>query len=284
MNTLSTADPRVCDAARLRAALALPIDWAAPRPRSAVVIYAPGQGAGHCTRARIIADLLGPATLLHDAAPLLDTPTRRELQASAANLAATLATARVLIVDTFPRGLRGELGAAQLAQVQHTVLVQRALDLDAYPDYHAAARVYARRVRPYPADGCEWDGEVSSPAIGYLVRPIRLGPPAPGWTLIGRRAGLDPIWDGALEGGIAAGARFEVLPDRPTVALGAGYNTSHELLTLGLPFALIPAARRFDDPWRRAERLGRAVHSPAALRRFLAAHGALDAQREAIAC
>ncbi|MEO1272868.1 MAG: hypothetical protein AAFX99_32675 [Myxococcota bacterium] len=66
---------------------------------------------------------------------------------------------------------------------------------------------------------------------------------------------------------------FELLPDAPVVAVGAGYNTTYELLTLGLPFALVPLEKRFDDPWRRAGLLGRALHTRGQLGTFLETHG-----------
>ena len=283
MTTTSTADPRVCGRSDLIDALPWArLGWSrgAPDwPAEALVIYAVGHGRGHLTRALNVARLLGPATVLHTAdGPLPVAPPGVQMQRVRLDddaLDRALGQARMLIVDTFPAGLRGEVRPTHLARVAVSVLIQRHVKTEAYPEYHAWARRYGCVIRPYPPAGCEWDDEASDadahlgPCVGYLVRPLRRGAAGAGWSVMGRFDGLAaPIAD-ALRAGERVEGIVDTLPDQPIVAVGAGYNTTYELLTLGLPFALVPVTKRFDDPWRRAERLGRAIHSRAALQAFI---------------
>ena len=289
MTITSTADPRVCQRNTLIEALPwTQLGWtcAGAEPNwqaDDLVIYAVGRGLGHLTRALNIARLLGPATILHTADGGVPTPPPgvrlRRIEPDDGALDAALDAARMLIVDTFPAGLRGEVRPAHLAQVEVSVLIRRYLKTEAYPDYATSAGRYDCALRPYPVEGCEWEEDAldapNSPlpgrCIGYLVRPLRRAVPSAGagWSVMGRFDGLTaPIADALRQGDRIEGL-VDALPDQPVVAVGAGYNTTYELLTSGLPFALVPVAKRFDDPWRRAARLGRAIHSRAALHAFI---------------
>jgi hypothetical protein len=98
--------------------------------------------------------------------------------------------------------------------------------------------------------------------VGLLARDLAIaeGEPAP-IAVLGPSDALTPAMRDRLphdarfvEGPIAA------LPSaRAYLATGAGYHASYELARAGRPFGLVPRERRFDDQFRRAALLDRAI-------------------------
>ena len=228
------------------------------------------------------------------------TPAR--LRACLAGLAHA---APVLVVDTFPGGVAHELDDATLAGFAHRVLVRRYLRPGAYDDEDALAARFDVALVPYRRGLCEWAGQgAGEPAgqgagqgagelpgeldgargadgcacagvhVGFLVRELGLapGPAALELAVIGDAGRLPPGWRALLPGrtGHVSGP-FRTLPAaRRYLAMGAGHNLVYELVEAGVSFAAVPCERRYDDQFRRADRLGIGIHSRADLARWLA--------------
>jgi hypothetical protein len=248
------------------------------------LVYALGGGAGHLTRALVLGRSLaarGPVVILARAgAPVLvdvhdDVAIERVDPATPfAEVRATLAGALTregpcsLVVDTFPGGLGRELDDAVLALAATTTLVARYVKRDAYPNYDALAARFDAIVSPYDAGASEWIDEdppglrADGHALGVLVRPLAIdtGTPAP-IAVLGPLDALTP----AMRARLPRDTRFaqgplDTLPcARAYLATGAGYHTSYELARLGRPFGLVPRERRYDDQFRRAALLDRAI-------------------------
>jgi len=248
------------------------------------LVYALGGGAGHLTRALVLARSLiarGPVHVLARAgAPQLvdacnevgiervDAATPfAEVRARVAELLFAQAPC-ALVVDTFPGGLGRELDDAVLARAATTTLVARYVKRDAYPDYDALAARFDAIVEPYAPGASEWIEQDppglrwSSRAVGLLARDLAIaqGEPAP-IAVLGPIDALTP----AMRARLPHDARFvegpmAVLPSaRAYLATGAGYHASYELARAGRPFGLVPRERRFDDQFRRAALLDRAI-------------------------
>ena len=249
------------------------------------VIYALGGGAGHLARATVYAARScapgAPVTILHSAAARIVEPPGRGVELVAVpissrseDVGALLRTAlgkrrqRELVVDAFPGGLGGEIDAALLASASRTTLVRRYVKPFAYDHYVELAARFDRHVMPYSTDRCEWSEE----DVAIADRPVLFAGPLVRQLEIGRgaRASLAVIGDSTRLG---AGVRrllpkdtvfvrgpFRALPPAQAyLSVGAGYNIAYELDRLGVPFALVPEDRRYDDQFRRADLLGRSL-------------------------
>jgi hypothetical protein len=134
-----------------------------------------------------------------------------------------------------------------------------------------------RRSRRASSASSEWEDEnPADEAIGYAVRSVRVGTGrgAP-LVVVGDARLLPPGMRACLPRGtrVVDGPFDELPPAEGYLALGAGYNLTYELLRAGVAFRLVPQARRYDDPFRRADRLRRAVTSRACLERWLGGEG-----------
>lgn len=256
------------------------------------LIYAPGGGRGHLTRALTLARALGGAVHVWHQAPhaLPLAPARvrqRRLPPSwgatrvAAALARAARSARLLVVDTFPAGLEGEVTPAALEGFARRVLVRRYVRPGAYRGYDAAAARYDAALLPYPADDCEWEGGATGVHVGHLLRDLPLDPdhdadgaPAP-LVLLGDPAELPPGWRARLPVGtrVVRGWTPRLPRGLRYLSLGAGYHATYELARVGAPIGLVPRERRYDDQFRRAERRGLGVHGRRDLERLLTAPG-----------
>ncbi|MEO1269974.1 MAG: hypothetical protein AAFX99_17985, partial [Myxococcota bacterium] len=169
MSSTTVDDPRVCRREQLEQTLAAALHrlgWSLSTPQwtaQQLLIYAPGGGLGHLTRAVNVARLLGPATIIHTSrwlgsvcppdVNLVAVPAgQRTASALSALLDRLMGAVRMLIVDTFPGGLAGELTDAILERVGCRVMVQRYLKTEAYPDYHALIQRYTHIVGVGPKD------------------------------------------------------------------------------------------------------------------------------------
>lgn len=282
--------------------------------RGPAVIYALGGGLGHLSRALALARVLDVAAILHrasDALPDVDLPSGARLIGvdatwTPARLRACLAglahAAPVLVVDTFPGGVAHELDDAILGRFAHRVLIRRYLRPGAYDDETELAARFDVALVPYRQGLCEWDGEAprevtgevaaggadgcacAGAHVGFLVRALRVEPNGDALELavIGDAERLPPGWRALLPArtGHLSGP-FRALPAaRRYLAMGAGHNLVYELLEAGVCFAALPCERRYDDQFRRADRLGIGIHSRADLTAWLAQPAAPRAGRD----
>jgi len=258
------------------------------------LVYALGGGAGHLTRALVFARSLAArgsvVVLARAGAPVLvdgsegaaiehvdaATPFAEVRERVAQTLAKPGPCA--LVVDTFPGGLGRELDDAVLALATTTTLVARYVKRDAYADYDDLAARFDAIVEPYARGASEWVDEdppglrAETRAIGVLVRELAIveGEPAP-LAVLGPVDTLTP----AMRARLPRGTRFvdaplaELPAARAYLATGAGYHASYELARAGRPFGLVPRERRFDDQFRRAALLERAVLNAGDVSRLL---------------
>jgi predicted glycosyltransferase len=263
------------------------------------LIYALGGGSGHLTRASGLARAAPPSTRVRiltnspyagcvkNAMPQLDiVPLDPSMTAAAARIEVAreieAAAADCLIVDTFPRGLGGELADIIPSFPGSTVLVQRDLN----PKYAAAFDVQAFVRHAY-------DLVLDAEAAPWLVRPqhevltreearaaLRLQGNKK-CVLVCAAGNPDELdWYGDVAACLA-GAAAEcdvrcIAPVRPracpaacwlsywpaldlyaaadVIVGGAGYNTVHECLACDLPLIARPWPRKYDRQQDRANR------------------------------
>lgn len=257
--------------------------------RGPAVIYALGGGLGHLSRALVLAREIDAIAILHrapgDGLPDIDVPpgvrligvnagwTPADLRACLAGLAQQ---APVLVVDTFPAGVAHELDDALLSAFGHRVLIRRYLRTGAYDDEAALAARFDTMLVPYREAACEWDGEPGAGAVhvGFLVRALALDSvsdsvpddvsgAALDLVIIGDAGRLPPGWRALLPARTrCVSGRFRALPAaRRYLGTGAGHNLTYELHEAGVCFAVMPCERRYDDQFRRADRLGAGVYT-----------------------
>lgn len=252
--------------------------------RGPAVIYALGGGLGHLSRALVLAREIDAVAILHrgGAAADIDAPGVRLIGVDAgwtpADLRACLARlaeeAPVLVVDTFPAGVAHELDDALLAAFEHRVLVRRYLRPGSYEDEARLAARFDAALVPYTEAQCEWDGDVDGAHVGFLVRALAVerGGAELELVIIGDAERLPPGWRALLPGRTRCVAgRLRALPAaRRYLGTGAGHNLTYELHQAGVCFAVMPCERRYDDQFRRADRLGAGVYTREDLAGWLA--------------
>lgn len=231
------------------------------------LVVALGGGRGHLTRAlNFAATHAATTTILASpgaTSPVAPRPGVTVLRVSAdraaedvrAHLGATRAS--WLVVDTFPGGLFGELGS--LAGFAKTTLIRRYLRPGAYPDEERLAARYDEVLLPYSPERCEWDRTQPGVHVGPLVRPLAVGTgPRRPWVVLGPVARFAPWALAALPPDtVYLSGPVDLLPlAERYLAVGGGHNLTYELLALGVPFRVVPTEQRYDDPFRRADRLG----------------------------
>ena len=249
--------------------------------RQLSVAYALGGGRGHVTRVLAYLARLGDpnVVVLHSGAPMAaPRPGMRLITVhSPEEVCATIETlgaAEHLIVDTFPGGLFHELSEELLGAFAKTTLIKRFVRSGSYDDYESLAARFGEQLLPYPATGCEWDGEVAGRYVGYVTRPLRRrGEGEAPLCVIGPPDELPSGWQHHLppETEWVFGPLHSLPKARRYLALGAGYNLTYELKQLRVDARTVPRERRWDDQYARAERLGMGLHNTDALRRWLAA-------------
>lgn len=251
------------------------------------LIHAIGGGHGHARRGFLIQRLLAEAgisslLLLRPGSdrylPASEAPRLRAESLTDPHLAALRRNLpRKLIVDTFPLGWRGELGAGLLDGFERKILIAR-------HGRHlpGGTTAYDRVLLPYPEHRGEWDDPpAGARAAGYVIDAAHLSvkPDETGFAVLdpeGRCAGR--MLALLREAGERAGLRFDHRREahspfrcRKLLSVGAGYHTFHELLGLGLDLRFLPVRKRHDDQFRRADRFGLALTGPEQLRPWLAA-------------
>lgn len=233
------------------------------------LIYALGGGRGHATRSRNLAGWFGPEWQVE-----LLWPERLRTQPCSWPVHYVSGPEQVqpllqrlqpdlLLVDTFPRGLMGELTPTGPAW-----LIGRWLK----PDY-AARRAVQASLSLYQAvlnvELTPWDGGAD---VGPVVPPpappgeprrlvwLGSGPPAEQHRL---RQLLPPgVTVAAPDLGCARGDLVELLAAAALVISAAGYNAYHEIVQAGCPVIFWPQSRLYDQQEIRARgQLGPAPRS-----------------------
>lgn len=183
-----------------------------------------------------------------------------------------------LIADTFPKGWRHELAPGLLARFANRVWLARHSRSHGLAD----ARGFHRLLSPYPADRCEWDGELPGCRhAGYIVDAshLNLHHARDRFVLVdgeGRcNARLLELFRTAAR---RAGLQFDLQRQlhRPIGAakllvVGAGYHSVYECLGSPVDVRFLPIHKRHDDQPGRARRFGRALQSLDALLPWLVA-------------
>ena len=268
------------------------------------LIYALGGGWGHLTRAASLARIAqhrhririltnSPyAMLVAKAMPALDLAVLDpSLNAASARQQAVREIERAnpecLIVDTFPRGLGGELTGLLERMAAKRVLVHRDLD----PRYEAEAGLQAFVRRTYDLvliPGEDEGGALSGLPAAVITQPwLICDPPANPRQLRGRcivvcaSGNVDELpWYGAVaaclrelhedvnvccvaptcppgcspESWLEHWPAADLYPNADAVIGGAGYNTVHECVAYQVPLIARPWPRMYDRQWLRARR------------------------------
>lgn len=246
-----------------------------------VLLYARGGGFGHTMRAAELQRALVSRGL--EVTLLVEPASARHLPPLPRGATLSQATALpgghdTLIVDTFPRGWRGELTVADLARFRRTILISR---YNREQGFVREAAAYHRLLNPYPPDLDEWTTPPPrSFYAGWLVRaPQTHLIEGEAFVVFDPGARLSPALTdifGRLAKRTGRALRIlrtwrEVVPAAKLLCIGAGYNTVYELAPLPADVRFVPLARRWDDQARRARRAGRCIGSLDELARWLAA-------------
>jgi UDP:flavonoid glycosyltransferase YjiC (YdhE family) len=276
-------------------------------PSGLWLIYALGGGWGHLTRAVSLARV---ARARHRVRILTNSPyapkvanALPKLEIVALDPSLTLAkareqliqhiqeaSARCLIVDTFPRGLGGELANVIDSLAVTKVLVHR----DLSPRYVSEAKLRAFVRSTYDLILIPGKGEGTAfadlPAAVVTEPWLIRNPPSEPCLDLQRRilvcaAGTteEVAWYGALvallrkldsrldircvaptcppgcpkESWIEHWPAVDLYPTTDVVIGGAGYNTIHECLAWQVPLIAHPWPRKYDRQWLRAQRAAR---------------------------
>lgn len=245
---------------------------------ASVLVYAVGGGHGHAMRGAVLRRRLRAHG--HRVQLLVRPESARWLDEEiATDLEDALAKRHdAIVVDTFPRGWRGELEGV-LDRFARRVLVSRYnRDLD----FLDGAARYDRVINPYPAEHDEWDAPPPRAThVGWLVRPtpMRIDPSGDEVVILDPEARvpgslLDTLSAHARRAGRSLRRILRMPPSlraAKLVCVGAGYNTVYELARSQVDVRFVPLARRFDDQPRRAARVGRLAGSLPALAAWIAA-------------
>jgi Glycosyltransferase family 28 C-terminal domain len=252
-----------------------------------ILIYALGGGWGHLTRAAALARALGASAdvriltnspylqLVQAAMPHINiepTPTREAAIARIQN-----SEMDVLVVDTFPRGLGGELADVIPSLQVPKILIHRALN----PTYVTKAGLHEFVAANYDCIICPGEHGVLAGlpqaihTAPWLIRePAKLGLTVDivicasgnteefGWygevaALVSRQAKVRCIAPNLppgcpLEVWIPYWPAIDWIASARAVIGGAGYNTVNECLALGVPLIAKPWPRKYDDQQERA--------------------------------
>ena len=238
------------------------------------LIYAIGGGWGHLTRACALARA-------HPARILANSPHIGEVRGFEIERIETpeqvvpairAAAPECLIVDTFPRGLRGELAGALESIAACKVLVHRDLNpryVEARDLRRFVASAYDLVLTPGAGEGSAFgDLPQAVTTAPWLIRSAheiqRSGEPFVYVCAAGRPE--EAQWYAAVGEGLrAAGVRvcedrhwpaMELYGGAAAVVGGGGYNTVHECVALGVPLVARAWPRKYDRQGPRLRRYG----------------------------
>jgi hypothetical protein len=249
-----------------------------------LAIYALGGGWGHLTRAVSLARLLsGPSVILtnspYSAMVQAAEPTLHLEYASRDGVVARIQSLapRVLVVDTFPRGLGGELAEALPAIAARKVLVQRDLE-PRYVEWADLRGFVARHYDLVLVPGVLERGDFVEEAVvtdPWLVREPCHPPPEIDILICAGGNAEELAWYGEVASLIPRTVQFRcIAPECPPgcpeenwlrywpaidwvarvrVVIGSGgYNTVYECCAHGVPLVAKPWPRKYDRQARRA--------------------------------
>lgn len=167
-----------------------------------------------------------------------------------------------LVVDTFPRGWRGELTDTLLGRFpQRSWIARYSRGLDHKP------LPYQRILAPYPAPRCEWGDTLEGIRhCGYLTDAshVSVNADAASFTVLDPEGRCAPRLL-AIFARLAKAVGLDwhylrrmppLLPARKLLVAGAGYHTFYELLGAGTDLRFLPVKKRHDDQFRRAGLFG----------------------------
>ena len=225
-----------------------------------VLYYALGGGRGHATRSRTLAGWFPVGSEIHFVLPARLAAWSQGLQAHlvepgqlAQQVEQLLCRLRpdLLVVDTFPRGLLGELAEVDFACPAWLVARWLKPAYAARTDVMAALERYEKilcvELTPWER-GLEIGPVVSPPASpAGPVEPLWLGSgPLPEQQelhnfLLGRATLVAP------QLGLARDDVGQLLAAAPLVISAGGYNAYHEIVQAGTPVIFWPQERLYDD-------------------------------------
>lgn len=273
-----------------------------PARRSAATLlyYAPGGGLGHLTRAVAILRqwkrLTRRPSLLVTYSPFASLAARegvavKQIAGPEPQLLKRMlrrVAPKVLVVDTFPRGIVGEIADLVPALECPAVLVQRYLN----PSYVLQFKVTAfvnQYYRLAVRIGDTLEPQTLSqrtvdvpPVTVREARELPLGAPRAGWLFVDWGEGSEPYAQAAVEAARQRGKELRVLRRgeyfpavelmvKAELAIGSGgYNFFHEAALTGTPTIFVPCRRMYDDQFGRTAAAAHA-RTPGALRAMLEA-------------
>jgi UDP:flavonoid glycosyltransferase YjiC (YdhE family) len=246
-----------------------------------ILIYALGGGWGHVTRAAGLARALGPAARVRILAnsPYLDIVKAAMPELGIEEVSTVQEDPDVLVVDTFPRGLVGELANLLPSLRAWKVLIHR----DLKPEYVSWAGLRTFVGDHYDCVLCPGErGALADLPHARFTAPWLVRPPVavqPGVDVVvcaGGNAGEMP-WYGEVAARLARDVSVRCLaPEIPpgcppelwirywpsidwiagagVVVGGGGYNTVNECRALAVPLVVRPWPRKYDRQRLRAKR------------------------------
>ncbi len=265
---------------------------------AALLYYAPGGGLGHLTRAVAILRQWRLHTkrrsLLVTYSPFASLAVRegvavKQISGPEAPLLKRLlsrAAPKLLVVDTFPRGILGEIADLVPTLECPAVLIQRYLNPVYLRQFNVAAFVgqhYRLVVRIADALPLQTLSQRTVDVPPVTVREARELPPGgsrSGWLFVDWGEGSAPFAAVAQETASRRGKELRILrPGEfyPAVELmgkaelvigGGGYNFFHETALAGASAIFVPGRRMYDDQFGRTAGAAQA-RTPEALRALL---------------
>jgi UDP-N-acetylglucosamine:LPS N-acetylglucosamine transferase len=247
------------------------------------LIYSLGGGWGHLTRAAALARAASsryPVRILTNslyAAQVhgLDIVVVESREAAVAQIEASKTA--TLIVDTFPRGIGGELAAVLPTLKAAKILIHRDLN----PRYVSAASLrdfvasnYDLVLIPGAGEGSEFSGQVTAPWLVRSADELSTAN-AHGQPIVCASGNAEELkWYGEVAARLPdalciapvcpAGCpperwtrhwpAIDLFPGASVIVGGAGYNTVHEALACQVPLVARPWPRMYDRQSRRAAR------------------------------
>lgn len=244
------------------------------------MIYAAGGGYGHAMRGRALqlrlaaqGDNLSLLVIRPGASSFFQEDdglayTERAWREVLADFSVSTTPPRRLWVDTFPKGLNGEISQQDLALFSERHLIAR---LNCDPQWSAEG--YSSVQCPYPASKDEWERRpLKATYLGWLVRPnpYSLDPDSKTLAVLDPHNHLGAAQIALIERitkrhgfrWFRHDGRDGKLSASRVLSIGAGYNTVYETIDWsGDVIRFIPLRKRFDDQFRRLEVAGRGLYS-----------------------